>query len=251
MTKHWLNGVPTDLLGNNDPGTVKYWINGTAVQHLPSTTHSVQIITGIARVQRTQAATITGQARVVATVSSSQVWVSQHVVEILALDPVPPTVVIRAARGAYFPTGFGTDGYVEVEGGTQEFPAPLRTIDPSKIFFRGSRAPISARHSGALVVDVQDGRESFVAPWNTVQLNPTLSSRFKYVNAGEEARLDIIAFQEYGREDLWWVLGEANGILNPFEEPMAGDRIQLPSLDRLLQRLGQVGTGTEREKFRP
>ncbi len=52
------------------------------------------------------------------------------------------------------------------------------------------------------------------------------------VQSGEENFLDMIAFRYYKNEGLWWILAEANSLINPFYIP-AGTVIRIPSINNL------------------
>jgi len=117
--------------------------------------------------------------------------------------------------------------------------------------FRAPQARLAARFSGSLIVEIQDGRPSFVAPWNAIRFIADPSDHIIDVLAGEEGRLDIISQVVYGRDDLWWAIAAANDIINIFREPFAGDRIRIPDISRVLRAFGQVGTGTEISRFKP
>jgi hypothetical protein len=46
MIKNWLNGVPTTGSNVNDPGTMKYWENGTPYIHIYTTSSTSSIKVG-------------------------------------------------------------------------------------------------------------------------------------------------------------------------------------------------------------
>lgn len=50
--------------------------------------------------------------------------------------------------------------------------------------------------------------------------------------AGEQ-RLDLISEQFYGIPDLWWVIADVNGIVDPLVGPAQGDILRIPQRSRL------------------
>jgi hypothetical protein len=85
-----------------------------------------------------------------------------------------------------------------------------------------------------------------IEPWRMPRVGPDKSDTIMTVLAGEEGRLDILSWRIYKTPVLWWVLALVNNIQNPFEEPVAGDRIRVPSLQRIYHNiLGQQATGEE------
>jgi len=56
--------------------------------------------------------------------------------------------------------------------------------------------------------------------WGTrppVKIPKSDSDEFHMVTENERNRIDLIAFHYYGDCALWWVIAEANGVLNPLE----------------------------------
>jgi len=56
---------------------------------------------------------------------------------------------------------------------------------------------------------------------------------FHEVTSGEEHMIDLIAHNYYGNENLWWIIAEANKIINPFFIP-AGTILRIPSYNNLI-----------------
>lgn len=48
------------------------------------------------------------------------------------------------------------------------------------------------------------------------------------VTAGEEGRLDLLAFDYYGNPALWWIIAEANDIVVPIKDVYAGLVLRVP-----------------------
>lgn len=55
------------------------------------------------------------------------------------------------------------------------------------------------------------------------------TDKYRIVTKGEQFNPDLIAFNEYGDESLYWVILMANNILDPFSELYAGKTIRIPS----------------------
>lgn len=45
--------------------------------------------------------------------------------------------------------------------------------------------------------------------------NPSDNDKVHYISEGD--RLDTIAYKYYGKSDLWYIIADANEIINPFE----------------------------------
>ena len=156
----------------------------------------------------------------------------------------PQPITITGTSGA-IQTLVGR-GFIQ---GQNPFFVPPPTVSAPNIMFRPVRAPIASRYSGSLLVDFLDGRQSFVASWNAIRILNDPTDLIFPVPSGMEGRLDIISLTVYGREDLWWVIAQANDMQNPFFEPSIGDQLRIPTLTRVLKILGQTGTGTEPSRY--
>jgi hypothetical protein len=96
------------------------------------------------------------------------------------------------------------------------------------------------------------GSWTSIAPWRMPRIAPADGDRILTVTVGEEGRLDILAMNIYKSSALWWVIALANNIQNPFEEPRAGDRIRIPSIQRIYRSiLGAQASGEELYVERP
>lgn len=149
---------------------------------------------------------------------------------------------------------FGVGGVVILQRSTLlEYKQPW-TVADTDVYFRSQKdVNPSARYFPSLTIDLING-PSMVAPWRMPKIPPAVGDRIITVQVGEEARLDILAHIEWGRSEWWWILALANDILNPFEEPVAGDRLRAPTTSRILNEiLGATSTGQEvsrvRERF--
>lgn len=157
---------------------------------------------------------------------------------------------LRGARGLRSSLQFGFGGLVSVDyGQLKEYKKPW-IVDPSQVTFRPTTTGLYSRHLAAQTVDLADGI-SFISAWRQVKIPPAPNDRLITVGTGEQGRLDIIALNYYKDSRLWWVIALANDIFNPFEEPLAGDRIRIPAIDRLQSFLGRQSSGQEVFRYRP
>ena len=53
--------------------------------------------------------------------------------------------------------------------------------------------------------------------------------KYHTVNQEEAGDLPLISFKEYGKIDLWWVLAQANNIIDPFSQVVAGMELTIPT----------------------
>lgn len=66
---------------------------------------------------------------------------------------------------------------------------------------------------------------------------PDTSDRVITVTAGLESRLDLLASEIYGTSDLFWVLAEANQIIDVMTEVPNGTKLRVPLKDRVFAAL--------------
>ena len=80
-------------------------------------------------------------------------------------------------------------------------------------------------YKNAYALNYGDGDYSLEAPIPSV---PSSSNDIQHtVKDGET--LQNIAFRYYGDSGKWYIIAEANGILNPFKELKSGTLIRIPS----------------------
>ena len=80
-------------------------------------------------------------------------------------------------------------------------------------------------YKNAYALNYGDGDYSLEAP---IPLVPSSSNDIQHtVKDGET--LQNIAFRYYGDSGKWYIIAEANGILNPFKELESGTLIRIPS----------------------
>lgn len=168
---------------------------------------------------------------------------------------------VRGVHGKTSTLTFGIGGIVTlVHPKFLEYKQPWSVLD-TDVYFRSqsTKTRPAARYFAAKGIDLGPSAvtlpglaaPSMVAPWRMPKIPPSQTDTIITVQMGEEGRLDIIALAVWGRSDWWWVLALANDILNPFEEPVAGDRLRVPTQTRVLREvIGVESTGTEIDRVR-
>ena len=71
-----------------------------------------------------------------------------------------------------------------------------------------------------------------IETYEKLYIKPHSSDLFHEVKSGEENFLDLIAYTYYKNEGLWWVIAEANQLINPLYVP-AGTVLRVPSVANL------------------
>jgi nucleoid-associated protein YgaU len=67
----------------------------------------------------------------------------------------------------------------------------------------------------------------FTETYEVLDIPKTNKDKFHEVKAGEENRLDLIAYKYYKNPSLWWVIAEANDILDPSKVEV-GSMLRVP-----------------------
>lgn len=81
-------------------------------------------------------------------------------------------------------------------------------------------------------VELIDGIPTIVSryrPWTT----PRPDDTFHTVAYGE--RLDQIAYRYYGDAELWWVVADINGILDPLADLPVGKVLRVPNYRTVIE----------------
>jgi len=53
------------------------------------------------------------------------------------------------------------------------------------------------------------------------------------VTQATAGKLDLIAFESYGKSELWWVIAELNQIVDPMTEIQVGVELRVPRRERV------------------
>jgi hypothetical protein len=75
----------------------------------------------------------------------------------------------------------------------------------------------------------------FFGPWHRLVLENDITDIFHTVGSGEVGALDLIAFNYYGQEGLWWLLADFNSITDQFSEMSVGMVLRIPTKQRVMQ----------------
>lgn len=79
------------------------------------------------------------------------------------------------------------------------------------------------------------------------QISNIKTFTFYNIEAHYENRLDLISNKFYQTPDLWWVISQYNGFINPLFEVVTGKTIKIPdraSIDQALSRASSPQTTT-------
>lgn len=73
----------------------------------------------------------------------------------------------------------------------------------------------------------------------------TIDERVHRVVAAEVGFLDILATRYYGPgyETFWWIIAQANGIIDPAQEMFPGMALRIPRRSRIVDFTSRVGKG--------
>ena len=95
-----------------------------------------------------------------------------------------------------------------------------------------------SRYKNLLILRMPNN-EACLETYEHVNVPETNKDLIYRVSPGEEGRLDLIAYRFYSNPLLWWIIAEANGIINPFSIS-GGDVIRIPSRDSVFGYKGLV-----------
>jgi hypothetical protein len=79
---------------------------------------------------------------------------------------------------------------------------------------------------------IDDKGNEMTELYESPEIEVLKNDSYHVVTSGEENKLDLIAYNYYNNEDLWWVIAEANDITDPFNVP-ASTVLRIPSLTSL------------------
>lgn len=77
--------------------------------------------------------------------------------------------------------------------------------------------------------------------WKSIDILPDSSDQYIELDAKYTHRPDLLAYDEYGRVDLWWVFASRNmdRIINPVFDMVSGLRLYIPTLEHINSSLGR------------
>lgn len=79
---------------------------------------------------------------------------------------------------------------------------------------------------------IDDNGKEVQETYDDVVVPEKPTDNFYEVQSGYEDRLDLIAYEYYNNENLWWVIAEASGIDDPFNVPV-GTVLRIPDISTL------------------
>jgi len=82
-------------------------------------------------------------------------------------------------------------------------------------------------HKGKLFTNIVCSKEYEDFITKTLSSLPT---KVTIIPAGLEGRPDLLSYAVYGTSKYWWVICEANRVVDPFEELYSGRQIHIPTL---------------------
>lgn len=69
--------------------------------------------------------------------------------------------------------------------------------------------------------------------WEPPEIPLADDDLYTQIQPGEEGRLDLVAVRVYRNQDLWWVLGYYNSIVDPFTQTPVGTSLRYPRFERI------------------
>lgn len=109
-----------------------------------------------------------------------------------------------------------------------EFYKEIERKDPS---------PFDRYKNCKILIDLET-KETLLETREIKKVNLSSMDSYHTVDANEEGRLDLIAYQYYGNPLLWWVIAQANDIYNVIENPKPGDIIRIPDISNMYNKDG-------------
>lgn len=83
-----------------------------------------------------------------------------------------------------------------------------------------------------ILVDKETG-ETLLSTREIQDIPVHSNDNYYRVEVNEINRLDLIAYKYYNNPLLWWVIAQANNIIDPFEELEIGTLIRVPCIESL------------------
>lgn len=91
-----------------------------------------------------------------------------------------------------------------------------------------------SRYSNGLVTTNRSNKP-FIILRRPLELEPNEDDTFVTVTQEYERRPDLLSSRVYGDPELWWVIYEFNGIMDPLFDLKMGQILRIPSLERVVQ----------------
>lgn len=94
--------------------------------------------------------------------------------------------------------------------------------------FKNIFEPISSRHSNTTLIE--DSGEVFRNTYELKDLSERSDDLYTQVKGKEVGRLDLVALRMYNDPKLYWIIAEANDIIDPFTEVIEGLALRIPKV---------------------
>ena len=69
--------------------------------------------------------------------------------------------------------------------------------------------------------------------WNKNKISPDRSDIVYYIEKKYEFKPHLLGYLFYGDSLLWWIIAQANGIIDPLEELVEGKMLLIPTMNRV------------------
>lgn len=93
---------------------------------------------------------------------------------------------------------------------------------------------IPGRHTKSYAYQDEKSRY-FLATFAPQEIPPHKTDRLHYLEAGDVARPDLLAYRFYGDPAYYWIILWVNEIMDPFEQMYPGLLLRIPTQQRLAQ----------------
>lgn len=96
-----------------------------------------------------------------------------------------------------------------------------------------------SRYTGGLVSKNRFNKD-FILLRRPLSIEPDEGDNFVTITQELLHRPDLLSSQYYGTPELWWVIYEFNGILDPLFDVQIGSILRIPELNRVLEAIDKL-----------
>lgn len=89
------------------------------------------------------------------------------------------------------------------------------------------------RYKNCSILKNRDSGDTILATREIFDIPPNVGDKYHTVEMHEVNRLDIIADRYYRNPLLWWIIAQANNIVDPFQSLTPGDVLRIPGIETL------------------
>lgn len=82
-----------------------------------------------------------------------------------------------------------------------------------------------------------DGSPIYFETQNQITIPESTDDIYHTVNSSQENRLDILALKYYNNASFWWIIAQANDIIDPFSVKL-GTVLRIPKLSVVSRTIG-------------